>query len=345
MSNFFDWLVQPVVDLISSFQYPNDNNMLDEDERIEIVCHTPETFPKKTFRPSKFEEYIGQNKAKNILQSYIKATKERNITLPHLLIYGPPGCGKTTLAQIIARELQKPYVENIASTFSDIWTLFYTIQSNENCIVFLDEIHAIERQLAEKMYSLMEDFKLNNQAVKPFTLIGATTEYGELLADRRPFVDRFKIIIELEDYTIRDIFKISRQYNDTVFPFGKDFQHDNIHEIIALNARGTPRTAIRLLEATIYLNGDIKQVLNNFSIIKNSYTLKDLKVLNYINLNEKGVGLQGLSSYLGTSTTNYMQEIEPYLLKNELIIRSPRGRKITEKGKEMIDELQKEVKC
>ena len=157
------------------------------------------------------------------------------------------------------------------------------------------------------------------------------------MQDRKPFVDRFKIIIELEDYTLANLSQMSRQFRLTVFPY--DNINFKIHELLAENCRQTPRTVIRLTEALVYL-GNLTTVLKSFGIIKNGYTNKDLQVLRYLNLNEKGIGLQGLTSYLGTSATNYTHQIEPYLLKNELLIRTARGRKLTEKGKIKIKELE-----
>lgn len=324
------WWTDPLVKIIEYIKTPYTIEVVQE---IEFEP-APSTH---IYRPETFDEYIGQEKAKSILKDYIKAMKERKQTLPHILIHGQAGCGKTTLAKIIAKTIRKPFREAITSTLVTPYDLLLAIKRVDGGVLFLDEIHAIDRDLAESIYSIMEDFKYNGEPIQPFTLIGATTEIGEMIEDMRPFVDRFRLPIELEDYKDNEIALLSRQYRLNAFP------HDNmplaLHNIIARNARKTPRIAIRLTEATCYLK-DLNKVLYNFNIIKDGYTHKDLKTLKYIALNEKGVGLQGLVSYLGTSAKNYSHEIEPYLLKNQLLIRTPRGRKITPEGLIKIQELE-----
>ena len=189
----------------------------------------------------------------------------------------------------------------------------------------------------------MEDFCYDGSPVQPFTLIGATTEIGEIIKDRKPFMDRFKIIIELEDYTILELAKLTQQFRKMSFPMDDNIPIE-FYTTIAANCRLTPRTAIRLLEALIYLDNNIDVVLNNYDIIENGYTQKDLKILKYIAINEKGIGLQGLVSYLETSDDNYLKFIEPYLLKNELVLRTARGRKITDKGKALVKKLELKLK-
>jgi Holliday junction DNA helicase RuvB len=290
------------------------------------------------FRPQSFNEYVGQTKAKEILQHYIDAVKERGTIFPHLLIYGKAGMGKTTLARIMAKELNVPFVEFITSEIYIFSDIFQLLVKAENGIMFLDEIHALDRDNAEKMYSVMEDFMFNGQPVPPFTLVGATTELGEILKKRKPFYDRFKIVIELEDYTDQELVTIAKQYRSRVFSTDKEID-DTIYLSLAQNCRATPRHLIRLLEATIYFHLDIKTVFKNFNIITGGFTTKDLHILKYVVQNEKGVGLQGLASYLDTSVANYLYEIEPYLLKSGLILRTPRGRKITQRGIELIKVL------
>ena len=333
---FLSWFFQPVTECFDGDVWgPN------EERAVDVSSFTLPQAPQmkmkpKVFRPTTFADYIGQEKAKNILKAYIKGTKEREKIMPHVLIHGKAGCGKTTLAKIIAAELGVMIKESITSGF-DLSTLSDTLREVENSILFLDEIHGLPREGAEQLYSAMEDFQVDGYNIGEFTLIGATTELGEIIKDRRPFYDRFKIIIELEDYEPKDLATIAKQYKEKTFP--DDVMTDEVLAKIGRNSRGTPRTAIRLTEATIYLGGDLDQVLDNYSIIKDGFTLKDLKVLEYVGQNENGVGLQGLASYLQTSTENYTYEIEPYLLQQGLILRTPRGRKITDNGLKKIKEL------
>jgi len=295
----------------------------------------------QSFRPLTFKEYIGQEKAKKILKQYIKAIKERKKVFPHTLISGKAGMGKTTLAKIIAKELKVKMKETITSEIKETEEVLGLINAIDGGILFLDEIHSMDRNSAESLYPIMEDFKHKGKNIKPFTLIGATTEIGEIIKTRKPFYDRFKIIIELEDYSKEDIVKIGSGYKKKVFP--EDKLSRKIYLVLSENSRHTPRKMIRFVEATIYFDGDFIEVLKNFNIIYKGYTKDDLKVLTYINQNKSGVGLNGISSYLGTSNENYLYMIEPYLLQNNLIIRTPKGRKISEEGIKKIKQLEKQL--
>jgi len=307
-----------------------DNPVSDEPVTINLI-------KSNVFNPTTFNEYIGQDKAKDILKQYISETKKRNIALPHILISGSAGKGKTTLVEVIANETRLKMVETITSEIEDGEQLFELIKQADGGIVFLDEIHALAREHAEKLYTLMERFQHNGQFVKPFTLIGATTELGEVIQNRKPFYERFKIQIELEDYSLRNLEAIGTQYNQRVFP--TDIMPSSIITEIATNCRGTPRRLIKLLEATIFFQGNLKTVLHNLNIIKEGYTNKDLKILQYLRQNIKPIGLQTLTSYLDETAKNYQYEIEPYLLQKGLIIRGPRGRSITPLGISKMSEL------
>jgi len=292
-------------------------------------------------RPTDFKDYIGQGKAKNILQNYLKSVKKRSMTFPHTLISGSAGTGKTTLAKIIANKLDKNLCEVIGSDFN--FDIVDFIQRDVgNGILFLDEIHSVDRNTAEKFYPIMEDFYYKGIIFDPFTLIGATTELGEIIKTRKPFYDRFKIIIELEQYLEKEIKEIGKKYIERVFP--EDLLENKVYMILSRNARNTPRKMIQLVEATIHYDGDYKNVLDNFNIIYKGYTHNDLKVLKYISQNEKGVGLNGISSYLGTSEENFLSMLEPYLVQNNLIVRTPRGRKITSTGIKQIKYLETKIK-
>ena len=289
------------------------------------------------FTPIDFTEYIGQEKAKLILNNYIQATTERKAVFPHCLIHGKAGFGKTTLAKILIKTLKKEGVEVVASSLEpgEIQTKLGDLQSR---ILFIDEIHSLTRDQVEQLYQAMETFTMNGQPLEPFTLIGATTELGEIIKDRKPFYDRFKIILELEDYTIPELMKIGKQFQEQSFP--KDVLETKIIEQIATNSRFTPRAIIRLTEATVYFKGNLATVLSNFGILYQGYTDKDLKILQYLSKTNV-VGLQGIASYLDTSVQNYLYEIEPYLIKSEVLFRTPRGRAISDKGRKLLPLLAK----
>jgi Holliday junction resolvasome RuvABC ATP-dependent DNA helicase subunit len=164
----------------------------------------------KTGKKYYFKDYLGQTKAKTILSKYISKFKGK--ALPHIIIHGNAGCGKTTLARTIATEHNVPFVEVISKSISSAQHLVKIIESANGGIVFIDELHGLKRERVEIIYSMMEDFKYNGKDITPFTLIGATTEYGELLRSRRPFVDRFKVNIELEPYTSDIIEELTKNY-------------------------------------------------------------------------------------------------------------------------------------
>ena len=198
-------------------------NRLQTEATYEVVSVTPE-MPEYTGKPKfvyiqdTFDAYIGQKKAKSILRDRIVAMKSRKEIMGHILLHGKAGCGKTTLARIIANDLGVAFKEMSTGDIKDTQGLIRTIHELAGGVLFLDEIHAIDRGVAESLYSIMEDFKYNGVPMPQFTLIGATTELGELIRTRKPFVDRFKIPVELADYALDELAALTRQYRNVVFP-------------------------------------------------------------------------------------------------------------------------------
>lgn len=344
--NFFNWLLKPFDDTINnSYNELNDNFdeaflIIDKNTNVDDLPIT-DTINNQNliFRPLTIDEYIGQTKVKSIISSYIEGITKRNKIFPHTLIYGEAGTGKTTLARIIAKQLKVKFSELITSDIKDASNLIKEIQQLNGGVLFLDEIHSIDRNNAEKLYTVMEDFAYNGSSIKQFTLIGATTELGEIIKTRKPFYDRFKLILELQSYTIYDLVQILKQYKENLF------DDDNItyktYVTIASNCRNTPRNGIRLLEATIYNNGDTQKVLDNFNIVSNGYTIKDIALLEYLKDNGRALGLQNIAALLDTSQENYLYNIEPYLLKTGIIIRTSKGRMITPKGIELLKNIKR----
>jgi len=291
---------------------------------------TPKKSKKKQISDLSFDDYIGQEKVKNILDAYFHSKVKQ---LPHVLISGNAGFGKTTLARIIANELKLPFTEIMAQSIKDKHHLKDLVKRAGKGILFIDEIHGLPRDTVEIIYAMMEDFRCDGQRISPFTLIGATTEYGELLKDRRPFVDRFKLNFELASYSVNEMVQLINKYVER-----KNYDIDEVSMgIIAKNCKLVPRTAIRLADATDTL-GDVMQAVYSYNIVKDGLTEKDIKTLEYLNMNKKA-GINSISAYLNTPIQSYRYEIEPYLLQMGYVLVIPGGRQITPLGKQFLGSL------
>lgn len=315
---------------------------------INTEITAPEVIIESKLRPSELNEYIGQDKAKNNLKVYIEAAKSRNEPLDHVLFYGPPGLGKTTLACIIANEMgvnikitSGPAIEKPGEMAAILNNL------KENDVLFIDEIHRLNRQVEEVLYPAMEDYAIDIMIGKgatarsirldlpKFTLVGATTRAGLLTA---PLRDRFGVINKLEFYSVE-------QLKDIIVRSAKvlevEIDIDGAKEI-AKRSRGTPRLANRLLKRV----RDFAQVKYDGAITKevSDYALNVLEVDKYgldngdrtiletiINKFSGGpVGLDTLAAAIGEDAGTLEDVYEPYLIKNGFINRTPRGRVVTE---------------
>lgn len=295
-----------------------------------------ESTEKSLWRPETFEEYLGQKNLKTILKSYIKSHKEMNRTFPHMMIDGKAGTGKTTIAYLVAKMLDKPFVECVATTLQSQQQLVDKIVECKGGVLFIDEIHMINAKLANFILPIIEDFHINGQKIKPFTLFTATTELGVLLKKFKPFVDRMKICKTLEPYSIEELKILVKQYREKTFPEAE--VPEDVYYNIAGNCRGTPRIAIRYMESFIFMQIPIKEVFETYNVIKDGITKQDIRVLNLLNEKEKGVGLKAISAFLGTSEQNYLYQIEGYLIEQGLLTITTR-RQITDKGKEFLNEI------
>lgn len=290
---------------------------------------------KTLYRPEVFEEYIGQAQAKARLIARIAGAKHLNENLGHVFISGSAGQGKTTLAYITAKQLGLPFVQMVGGSLKSEQEVVDKIAECSGGILFLDEVHKLKNRLGNFMLPIIEDFQINGKKIKPFTLIAATTEKGELFKHLAPFIQRFPIQIELEDYNLSELFIILKQFNVKKYPL--NLIDDYTLKIIARNCRLTPRIGLSLVKDYICVN-DINKVFQSNQIIKNGYTKKDIKVLQYLDSKVSGASKATIAFYLGTSLANYNNEIEPWLIKNDLLEINSR-RKITLKGKELLKEL------
>lgn len=289
------------------------------------------------FRPNTWNEYIGQDKIKKELQARINGCKEFGVPFHHLLIDGKAGTGKTTLAYLLAKNLGLNFTERVATTIESQQNLIDILAETKGGILFIDEIHMIKTKVANFILPILEDFQISGKRILPFTLITATTEKGLLLKKFKPFVDRFKIQHTLEDYTTDELVCIIKQYHNKMY--SQKMVEDKVYLEIARNSRGTPRIAIRYLESYLFMSCSLDELFITFNIIKDGLTTLDIKLLKYLTEFPKGIGLQAIASYLGTSQENFLYQYESYLLQQGYITRLSKGRAITKKGIEFLKEV------
>lgn len=323
--------------------------MIEADRIISASPKKEEEVIDRAIRPKLLADYAGQPSVREQMDIFIQAAKLRNEALDHLLIFGPPGLGKTTLANIVANEMGV----NIRSTSGpvlekagDLAAMLTNLEPYD--VLFIDEIHRLSPAIEEVLYPAMEDYQLDimigegpaARSIKldlpPFTLVGATTRAGSLTS---PLRDRFGIVQRLEFYSVEDLTSIVQRSAECL---NLDLSENGAHEI-ARRSRGTPRIANRLLRrvrdyADVRNNGIIsseiaKQALSMLDVDSEGFDFMDIKLLQAIVERFDGgpVGLDNLAAAIGEERDTIEDVLEPYLIQQGFLQRTPRGRIATQR--------------
>ena len=316
----------------------------------------------KKIRPKTFDDFIGQNEIKKALKTYIDAAKERGESLDHILFYGPPGLGKTTLSHLISESIGSSLSTTSGPVISipgDLSGMLTGLEQND--ILLIDEIHRINSSVEEYLYSAMEDYKIDIMIdsgpaartvridLSPFTLVGATTRLGALST---PLRDRFGAIFRLDYYSESELFEVLKR---TANILEITIEDDAIMEV-ALRSRGTPRIANRVLKRVrdfaqvkkikIIKRQDARNALEQIGIDKNGLESMDLRLLKNLitKFNGGPTGGKSLAISVNEDISTIEEVYEPYLIKKGFIERTSRGRTATEKAYELFQLKKQENK-
>ena len=302
------------------------------------------------FRPERLEDFVGNEKVKQNLSIYLYSAKKRKVSLDHILLYGPPGCGKTSLAYIVSNELKSRIITVNAPTIEkvvDLVNLFSAINAGD--ILFIDEIHRLSREVEETLYSIMEDFVINinyksdegdkilKLTIPPFTLIGATTLMGNISL---PLRERFGISLKLETYSVDELSTIIEK---NAAKINLNLKNEAIN-IIASRSRNTPRIAInflkRLFDYGLYYKRKVitsefakkffaEMQIDEYGLSNDDYEI--IKIL-YEKYKNKPTSLESIAINMNENIVNIAEVNEPYLVSINIVERTKQGRRLTDRG-------------
>lgn len=307
-------------------------------KQAEISIKNENLSIKSTPKPVTLDEFIGQTENKKSIKTSLKIIKA--IKPINIFIHGFAGCGKTTLAEIIAKELDAEFIYTIPEQLKNMETISSTInkiQSEKKLTVWMiDEAHNLDKKLINILLPILQDHKLGDVVIREFVMIFATTDYNKLHKKSEALISRFQTKVYLEKYSISEMVTILKQHKKK---FGIDIDiPETDYKLIAENCKGVPREAINLLLKRLVLN-DVSEIFQENKIVFNGLNKKDIQILDSLNEMKDPIGVNFLSQRVSLSEADYQLVYEPFLIESGYIQRIQRGRVISQKGKELLNYL------